>query len=100
MGNFNIAHVTEQGQTLIIVLVSGTFGELPEAEREAARQKLQRCADEQRLAGTVVCIWDETAEQMGCHAPPLLRQIFRGRRLREFTDKMNALGGKKLPCDV
>jgi len=69
MPSYDVAHIREQGIDLIIVPLQSTFGGLPQAEREATIQYLQRCANSAGLAGTVVPVRDAGGGRMGFIAP-------------------------------
>jgi len=57
MNSLKIAHISEQGQDIIIVPLDETFGYRPLDERKATLQGIQAAAREQGIAGTVVPVW-------------------------------------------
>lgn len=62
MTALKVAHIHQQGNDIIIVPLSESFGEQPPNTRKQTIQAMQRAAEDQGLKGTVVPIWpgDET----------------------------------------
>ena len=79
MPAYDVAHIREQGQDMIIVPMSRSFGYLPHQDQEEQTALLQACAANAGLAGTVVPVWDAGGDRMAFVAPipwhPFLRGI-------------------------
>jgi hypothetical protein len=58
MATYKVAHVTEQGQQVILILVNRSFGSLSNADQKEAFQALQACATAADLAGHVALVWE------------------------------------------
>jgi hypothetical protein len=94
MATFEVAHIKEQGQDIIIVLLKSSFGRKPQDEKNEIALMLQRCATSAGLAGTVVPVWDEGGGRMGFLAPKPWHPFFRSITLRHVAININ----KKLTC--
>ena len=78
MPTFDVAHIREQNQDLIIVLVDKSFGLRASAEQNRTQQALQACARSAGLAGTVVPVWDNGDGGMRFLAPRPWHPFFEG----------------------
>ena len=76
MATFDVVHVKEQGQDLIIVLVAPAFEYEPAAKQQALITTLTACAHQAGLAGTVVPVWRKGAT-FGFLAPNPWHAFFR-----------------------
>jgi hypothetical protein len=94
MTTFEVAHLREQGQDIIIVLVDRSFGNKTESEQNQITTGLQICARSAGLAGTVVPVWDSGGGRMGFLAPRPWHQFFKGLSLRDIAANIN----RKLTC--
>lgn len=66
---YDVAHIREQGQDMIIVLVS-------HEPTEVQQSQLQRCATAAGLAGTVVPVWTDPFGHLHFRAPVLWHGFF------------------------
>lgn len=57
MGTFDIAHIREQGQDIIVVFVSNVLDGMPPHEVDAFTVAIQDAATSAGLAGTTVPVW-------------------------------------------
>jgi len=94
MEKFKVAHFREQGQDIIIVLVSSSFGMKSNTEQEDICAWLQECASSAALAGTVVPVWDNGGGRMGFRAPHQWHPFFKNLSLRLVAQNVN----KTLTC--
>ena len=69
MPTFEVAHIKEQEQDLVIVLLNSSFGNKLENEQKRIRNVLQVCATDAGLAGTVVPVWEDATGRMCSLAP-------------------------------
>jgi hypothetical protein len=94
MSIFEVAHLREQGQDIIIVLVDRKFGNKTESEQNQIATKLQICARSAGLAGTLVPVWDAGGGRMGFLAPRPWHAFFKSLSLRDVAANIN----RKLTC--
>jgi hypothetical protein len=94
MPNFDVAHIREQGNDLIIVPLSSTFGALSASEQQKQIEALQRCATSAGLAGRVVPVWDAGGGRMGFLAPRNWHPFFAGMSLSFVAANIN----RRLSC--
>jgi hypothetical protein len=95
MAKFEIAHLSEQNQDIVVVVVDNSFGRKPEQEQYDITQALQACAASARLRGTVVPVWDAGGGRMGFLAPKPWHPFFEGLTLADVA--VNVTG--TLTCD-
>jgi hypothetical protein len=69
MSTFKVAHIKEQGENLIIILLNPSFGNKLESEQQHIRDTLQMCATDAGLAGTAIPVWEDAARRMCYFAP-------------------------------
>jgi len=94
MERFKVAHIREQGQDIIIVLVANSFGFKGNTEQNQLRNALQVCASAAGLAGTVVPVWDAGGGRMGFLAPTQWQSCFSGMTLPFVASNIN----RELTC--
>ena len=86
---FKVAHFKEQGQQVIAVLVSSSFGCKSSADQNEICGQLQSCARSAGLAGTVVPVWDAGGRRMGFLAPHQWQSFFRSISLAQIAASVN-----------
>jgi hypothetical protein len=94
MADFDVAHLREQGQDMIIVLLGHEFQFKTDAERANIVAALQICADQAGLAGTVVPVWDSGGGRMAFVAPRPWHPFFQSLDLYMVARNVN----KRLTC--
>ena len=94
MERFDVAHLREQGQDMIIVVVADSFGLKSTTEQNQICAALQACATSAELAGTVVPVWNAGGGRMGFLAPELWHGFFRSIDLSFVAANIN----KELTC--
>lgn len=94
MPTFQVAHLREQGQDIIIVLVDTSFGYKSQQEQNEVCASLQACASRAGLAGTVVPIWDAGGGRMQFLAPEPWVPFFQSMSLADFAASVN----RELTC--
>lgn len=57
MADYEIAHIRQQGQDMIIVPLDPAFGTKPPSIQQSITEQLQICAQSAGLAGIVVPVW-------------------------------------------
>lgn len=55
---FEVAHVREQGQDMIVFALDRSFVYKTQQQQQQVMYYLQRCASSARLGGTVVILWE------------------------------------------
>jgi hypothetical protein len=88
MTTFEVAHLHEQGQDIIIVVVSSSFGHKSTLEQRQVADAIQSCASAANLRGTVVPVWD-SGGQMGFLAPQQWHPFFRSMSLADVAANIN-----------
>jgi len=94
MPHFDVAHIREQGQDMIIVPLGREFQHRTQAEQEDTLDALQSCARSARLAGTVVAVWDAGGGRMAFIAPQPWHPFFRSLDLNAVLRSIN----KRMRC--
>jgi hypothetical protein len=61
---FDVAHVREQGQDMIVFPLNSQIQYRSDQERGQMMYALQRCASSARLGGTVVMMWEANGRTM------------------------------------
>ena len=89
MTTFEVAHLREQGQDIIIIVVSSAFGTFSPQEQNRICGLLQEAASSAGLAGTVVPVWDASFGRMGFLAPRPWQPFFRGLSLQDVARSIN-----------
>jgi hypothetical protein len=64
MPRFDIAHIREQGQDIIIVPLESSFGHQSDLSQRQSIAELQSHAIGAKLAGTVVPVWESSGRMM------------------------------------
>jgi hypothetical protein len=89
MPQFDIAHLREQGQDIIIVPLERGFGSKSSQDQQAIIAELQACARAAGLAGTVVPVWDSGGGRMSYIAPRPWHSFFGGLSLSDVAQNLN-----------
>jgi len=93
MQKFKVAHIREQGQDIIMVLVNRNFSIKSEDEQNEICIWLQGCATLAGLAGTVVPVWDNGG-RLSFRAPQRWHPFFKSISLSFVAANIN----KTLSC--
>ncbi len=93
MAAYEIAHIREQGQDIIIVPLKNQFHFEPSNKKEAFRQALQRCAANAGLKGTVCLVWNHGG-RFHSIAPQEWHPFFKGIDMLHVSTNIN----RKLTC--
>jgi hypothetical protein len=93
MTDFHVAHLREQGQDIIMVVVSSSFGHRSTQEQIELQADLQRCATAAGLAGTVVPVW-EVGGRLHSLAPHEWRSYFQSLNWEYVRQNVN----RRLSC--
>ncbi|MGJ8516627.1 hypothetical protein [Carnimonas bestiolae] len=59
MAHYDVAHIREQGQNMIIIPLGSSFGRKSQQQQSEFESSIQYAASNAGLAGTVVLIWRE-----------------------------------------
>lgn len=94
MATYEIAHIREQGQDIIVVVVKSNFKHMPSADQEAFCVSLTQCARSAGLAGTVVPVWEDGGGRLGFLAPQPWHPFFKSLTPIDLAASIN----KKLTC--
>jgi len=94
MATYDVAHIREQGQDMVIVPMNSAFGRLPAHEQEEQIALLQQYSTSAGLRGTVVPVWDAGGGRMGFRAPRPWHPFFRNLDLATVAASIN----KRLTC--
>ncbi len=94
MAKYQVAHLCEQGQDIIIVLVNRSFGHMSQVEQNETCNSLQACASSAGLAGNVVPVWDGGGGRLAFLAPQQWAPFFRGLSLADVAANVN----RELTC--
>jgi hypothetical protein len=89
MPRFEIAHLREQGQDMIIVPIESSFGSKISSDQQAAIAELQIRARAAGLAGTVVPVWDSGGGRMAFIAPRQWHSFFQSLSLPVVAASIN-----------
>jgi len=89
MPRYNIAHIREQGQDIIIVPLESSFGHASSSRQQETIDTLQAHARSAKLAGTVVPVWDGGGGDMGFLAPRQWHPFFNGLSLEMVSQSLN-----------
>lgn len=96
MQKFKVAHLNEQGQDIIIILVNNNFGYISNSEQNQIKNSLQLCATSAGLKGTVVPVWDAGMGRMGFLAPSAWQNFFMNLNLTFVYSNIN----RELTCNL
>jgi hypothetical protein len=70
MPTFQVAHLRQNGQDIIIVPVDRTFGKRSPTEQARIQEAFQRSAAAVEMKGVVVPVWEDGTGRMAFRAPP------------------------------
>lgn len=93
MAEFEVAHIREQGQDMIIVPLKSEFEYRSSAEQERFHAAIQACASDAGLAGFVVLVWD-SGGRTKFRAPAPWHPFLRGLSMDHVAASIN----RKLTC--
>jgi hypothetical protein len=89
MPRFQIAHLREQGQDMIVVPLDSGFGRKVRQDQDGVISELQIHARSAGLAGTVVAVWDGGGGRMAFIAPRPWHPFFQSIDLRFVAANLN-----------
>lgn len=89
MPTFNIAHVREQGQDMIIVPLSHEFELKTDVEKEEVMTEFQLRSRAAGLAGRVVLVWDAGGGRTRFIAPQPWHPFFQSISLSQIQSALN-----------
>ena len=89
MPTFRVAHICEQSVELLVVLVGAQFGRLPPEAQRRLVAKLQSRAEEEKLIGEVIPVWDEGGGRMAFLAPEEYHPFFESIDLKDVEMNVN-----------
>ena len=89
MPSYEIAHLIESGQNMIIVPLASSFEDKTAAERQSIIAELQTEAFSACLAGTVVAVWDGGGGRMSFSAPDPWEAFFEEIDLEDVAHNLN-----------
>lgn len=95
MSEFEVAHIHEQGQNMIIVFVNARVGSMSNMERAEIMASLQACASSAGLAGSVVLVWKTNSGRTEFSAPRSWHPFFKSISYDELAININ----KELTCN-
>lgn len=96
MTKYQIAHIREQDQDMIIIQLASTFDLKPQKEQLKIKDALQICATSAKLAGIVVPVWlDSSGSDYKFIAPEKWHAYFRTIGWNRIT----AMRNKTLTCN-
>lgn len=89
MLRYDIAHIREQGQDIIIVPLESSFGNSSSSSQQETIATLQLHTRSAGLAGKVVPVWDSGGGRMSFIAPPQWHPFFSGMDLSVVAGLIN-----------
>jgi hypothetical protein len=89
MPRFNVAHLREQGQDMIIVPLDSSFGRKSSSDQRAITTDIQMHARGAGLKGTVVPVWDSGGGRMAFIAPQPWHPFFSSLNLHGVDANIN-----------
>lgn len=92
---YEVAHIHEQGQDLIIVVMSNTFSTASNQEQDVVHNTIQNCATSAGLIGTVCLVWEQ-GTTFYFRAPDKWSQFFKSINMAFVLTNIN----RKLACRV
>ncbi len=92
---YQIAHIKEQNQDLIIVPISPSIDYKTQQQKDKIQQTIQTCALSAGLFGTVCLVW-KSRNRFNFIAPPQWHSYFKGLNMPYVRSKLN----KTLTCQV
>lgn len=89
MPSYDVAHIREQGQDMIIVPLDDDFDRQTPSQQNAFIDHFQLRAHSAGLAGTVVAVWESASGRMKFIAPTQWHPFFRSIGLRRILASLN-----------
>jgi hypothetical protein len=89
MTTFEVAHIREQGQDMIIVPMRSDFGLKTTADQSKIEYALRAAAHGAGLAGQVVTVWDGGGGRMVFRSPPQWKSFFTSLTLAAVAASIN-----------
>ena len=89
MPSIPVAHLTEHGQDMVIVIMDPRFVEASPSQQEATIEQLQTRANGCGLKGTIALVWD-AGERMDYLVPQPWHDFFRSLTLEDVRARINA----------
>jgi hypothetical protein len=89
MPRFNVAHLHEQGQDMIVVPLDSSFGRKVSQDQNDIITDLQIHARSAGMAGTVVPVWDNGGGRMAFIAPRPWHPFFQSINFRVVAMNVN-----------
>lgn len=89
MTAFDVAHIRQQGQDMIIVPMRSDFGRKAPSEQTSIESALAFAAHRARLAGHVVTVWDAGSGHMAFRGPSQWRAFLASISLRWVGANIN-----------
>lgn len=89
MPRFEVAHLRQQGQDMIIFPLDRTFGYKSDAEQDEILSELEIRANNAGLRGTAVAVWDGGSGRMSFRAPRPWHQFFGSIGMRYVFQNVN-----------
>ncbi len=89
MADFDVAHIREQGQDMIIIPLKSDFAHKTNPEQHKDIAQLQSAANRAGLQGTVVVVWDAGTGRLAFIAPQPWHAFFRGTSLQWVAMNIN-----------
>ena len=89
MTTFEVAHIREQGQDMIIVPMRSAFGFKSTNDQARIEGALQAAARRAGLGGRVVTVWDAGGGQMAFRSPSQWRPFFDSLSLGAIAASIN-----------
>jgi hypothetical protein len=89
MTTFEVAHIREHGQDMIIVPMRSDFGFKSVTDQARIENALQAAAHAAGLAGRVVTVWDGGGGRLAFRSPPQWTPFFASLSLRVIAASIN-----------
>lgn len=91
---YQVAHIQEQGQQVILIIVNSSFGRMGGSEQQQQYSLLQQCANKAGMAGTAALIWDAGSGRLGTYGPKEWQRFLQSLNPLTVQSSIN----KKLTC--
>ncbi len=88
MPRFKVAHLREQGQDIVVILVNAEFAFKPADEQSNIISKLQRQSTSAGMKGTVVPVW-QSGDRMSFVAPKQWHRFFQSLSFEAIQKNIN-----------
>jgi len=92
---YKIAHINEQGQDMIIVPVTSSFGSKSQSDQSSFESTIQYCAADAGLKATVCIVW-QVGNRFHFAAPNAWHQFFRSINMQWVNANIN----RTLTCKI